>query len=198
MASDALRIWRTARRESLDEVEAAHAAVGGIGPGRRTATQQLNRAYVLALSSQFQGFCRDLHGEAAEALLSHLSAAGVAGEVVDVARLSFAEGRKLARGNPNAGNIGSDFAGLGLPKVWDRVRALDKRNVARQKHLAIFMSWRNAVAHDDFSKPSELGDITTLRLSHVRAWRAACDGLATSLDEAVVSGLSGLLPQRPW
>jgi len=48
---------------ALDEIEAAHASVGGTGPGRRYATQQINQAYALLIASQFQGFCHDLHTE---------------------------------------------------------------------------------------------------------------------------------------
>jgi hypothetical protein len=51
------------RATALDEIEAAHAGVGGVGPGRRYATQQINRAYAVLLASEFQGFCRDLYSQ---------------------------------------------------------------------------------------------------------------------------------------
>src|ERR687891_118242 len=63
MPSTALREWTNVRLERLDEIENAHRSVGGIGPGRRYATQQINQAYAVLLSAQFQGFCRDLHSE---------------------------------------------------------------------------------------------------------------------------------------
>lgn len=50
---------------ALGEIAAAHTAVGGQGSGRRYATQEINHAYAVLLSSQFQRFCRDLHTEAA-------------------------------------------------------------------------------------------------------------------------------------
>lgn len=68
MPSIAFTIWENDRAASLDEVLAAHSAVGGAGPGRRVATQQINQAYAVLLSSQFQGFCRDLHSESADHL----------------------------------------------------------------------------------------------------------------------------------
>jgi hypothetical protein len=37
----------------LQEIENAHAAVGGTGRGRRYTTQQINRAFVMLLASQF-------------------------------------------------------------------------------------------------------------------------------------------------
>lgn len=54
MPSNALRNWRRGGKQALDEIEAAHAAIGGSGPGRRYATQQINQAYAVMLSSQFQ------------------------------------------------------------------------------------------------------------------------------------------------
>jgi hypothetical protein len=56
MPSLSYQYWSTARAASLDEIESAHRSVGGSGPGRRYATQQINQAYALLLASQFQGF----------------------------------------------------------------------------------------------------------------------------------------------
>jgi hypothetical protein len=60
MPSTSYRRWTTIRSSALDEIANAHSAVGGTGPGRRYATQQINQAYAVLLASQFQGFCRDL------------------------------------------------------------------------------------------------------------------------------------------
>ena len=68
MPSLALQRWRTDRATTLDEIESVHRSVGGAGHKKRSATQQLNQAYALLLSSQFQGFCRDLHTECADAV----------------------------------------------------------------------------------------------------------------------------------
>ena len=56
MPSNSLRNWHSIRAIALDEIESAHRMVGGSGPGRRYATQQINQAYAMLLSSQFQGF----------------------------------------------------------------------------------------------------------------------------------------------
>ena len=69
MSSVALHHWLTARASALDEIEQAHRSVGGTGRGRRYATQQINQAYAVLLSSQFQGFCRNLHEECADYLV---------------------------------------------------------------------------------------------------------------------------------
>ena len=38
--------WLIDRASALGEIEQAHRSVGGTGPGRRYATQQINQAYV--------------------------------------------------------------------------------------------------------------------------------------------------------
>jgi hypothetical protein len=82
----------------LDEIEAAHRAVGGSGRGRRYATQQINQAYAVMLSSQFQRFCRDLQSEAVDELAKRIALPDVA----EIFRLQLTTGRKLDSGrNPN-------------------------------------------------------------------------------------------------
>src|SRR5437667_2665396 len=105
MPSVSLLAWRTVRRAALNEVEAAHRSVGGTGRGRRYTTQQINQAYAVLLSSQFQGFCRDLHTECARLVVRSLPSP----DLQVMFRVSLLLNRKLDRGNPNPGNIGSDF-----------------------------------------------------------------------------------------
>lgn len=191
MVSVALRTWRTRAGTELDEIEAAHAAVGGTGRGRRYATLQLNHAYTMLLSSQFQRFCRDLHSEAA----SFLAQNGARGAFQSVALTALTQGRKLDIGNPNEGNIGADFARLGMTNLWDDVNAADSRNQGRRKKLRTLNEWRNAIAHQDFSK---VGATTALVLKTVQSWRAACDGLAASFDALVGDYAYQVVAQRPW
>lgn len=60
MPSLALKRWRKERTASLNEIENVHRSVAGVGVPKRAAMQQLKQAYTLLLSSEFQGFCRDL------------------------------------------------------------------------------------------------------------------------------------------
>src|SRR5262245_32662023 len=110
MPSNALTRWISTRAAALDEIEAAHRAVGGIGPWRRVATQQLNYAYAVLLSSQFQGFCRDIHSEAVEHLARTLVAASFRADFV----VQFSLNRQIDRGNPTPGSLGADFNRLGI------------------------------------------------------------------------------------
>jgi hypothetical protein len=70
MPSISWQTWSTSRTADLDEIENAHRSVVGTGRDRRVATQQINQAYAVLLSSQFQAFCRDLHTEGAKALVA--------------------------------------------------------------------------------------------------------------------------------
>src|SRR5438876_9171886 len=113
MPSQSLGRWSGERSDALDEISDAHASVGGLGRGRRYATEQINHAYAVLLSSQFQGYCRDLHSECANYLVQ-----GVAPPLRTAFRNALVQNRKLDRGNPNPGNIGSDFNPFGLI-FWD-------------------------------------------------------------------------------
>src|SRR4051794_19205639 len=112
MASAALATWNGLRCDRLDELERVHGELTGTGPGRRWITEQLNRSYVLVLASQFQGFFRDLHTEAAAVI-----AAGAPSNLRLLFEGSLTTGRYLDRGNPNPGNLGNDFARLGVD-LW--------------------------------------------------------------------------------
>jgi hypothetical protein len=192
MPSLALLSWSTTRAAALNEIENAHQMVGGTGPGRRTATQQINQAYAMLLSSQFQGFCRDLHSECIGVLVRSVTPPILQPPVKAALTLN----RKLDRGNPNPGNIGSDFDRFGF-RVWFRVEAIDSRNSARKHQLETLNTWRNAIAHQDFD-PTLLGGTITLGLASVRNWRSACHGLAESFDEVMRRHFHSILGTSPW
>src|SRR5947207_1748300 len=127
MPSNSFQAWGAGRSAALDEIEEAHQSVGGTGPGRRVATQQINQAYAVVLSSQFQGFCRDLHTECIEHFVRGVALASAQLVLYD----EFLLNRRLDRGNPNPGNIGADFNRLGV-NFWPLVVADDARNEQRR------------------------------------------------------------------
>src|SRR3954454_4199423 len=133
MPSQSYATWITTRVLALDEIEAAHAAVGGVGPGRRYATQQINQAYTVLLSSQFQGFCRDLHSEAVDHVCRQAAAAG-ADARLDLLRIRLTTARKLDTQNPSPGNLGSDFGFFDF-NLWDALQRLNPANAQRNKVL---------------------------------------------------------------
>jgi hypothetical protein len=192
MPSNAWRQWHTARARELDELEAAHAHIGGTGRGRRYATQQINRAYAVLLASQFQGFCRDLHTEAVDAL--------IAGTVVPLfrptVRSEFLRHRGLDRGNASPGNIGADFNRLGL-EFWTLVYNFQAQNERRRELLEELNTWRNAIAHQDFD-PHLLGGTIVLQLPRVRRWRRSCRGLARFFDRVLRDHIANTTRAVPW
>lgn len=144
MPSNALLRWRTERALALDEVEDAHASVGGTAPGRRHTTQQLNRAYAVLLSSEFQGFGYDLYSEVVDQIV-----AGIPAHLQEMVRSQFDWGQPFRRGNPQAGTIGTDFGRFGF-QFWNEVYAVTVHNRNRRRMLDDLMRWRNAIAHNDF------------------------------------------------
>lgn len=191
MPSGALANWNSARSTALDELELAHRSVGGTGPGRRYATQQINQAYAMLLSSQFQGFCRELHTECVDHFVGAVSPQTLHSPL----RLEFMFARKLDKGNPSPGNVGADFNRLGI-QFWDKVLAADPKHMERKEKLEELNTWRNAIAHQDFD-PAVLG-ATTLQISKVRQWRTACHSLAGAFDEVMRVHLAALIGSMPW
>jgi hypothetical protein len=189
MPSQALRDWLDQRARSLDEIEHAHRRVGGPARGRRRRTQQLNHAYVLLLSSQFQGFCRELHDECVGFLVQSIAPV----EIQEAVRSMLMENRRLDSGNPNPGNVGSDFNRFGL-KFWDAVYLLDVRNRDRRGELEELNVMRNAIAHHD---PRILA-ARRLRLRKVKEWRRVSDNLATCFDEVIRAHLESVTSVSPW
>lgn len=191
MPSHALDRWRQGRSAKLDEIEQAHAALGGTSPGRRFATEQINHAYAVLLCSQFQAFCRDLHSECA----AHFAGtAAMLPQIRSVLLTEFAFGRKLDLGSPNPGNIGADFGRFLGDKFWTIAATYDARLDRRKNRLQALCDWRNAIAHQDFSKVGA----GSLHLGLVRDWRRACNGLATTFDAAMAGELTNLTGVAPW
>lgn len=191
MSSQSLTRWMGERAEALDEIEAAHATVGGTERGRRYATQQINFSYAALLSGHFQGFCRNLHSECIDHIVSVTLPALHA-----ILHREFIWNRSLSRRNPHPGAVGSDFNRLGID-LWREVYALDARNERRRELLQELVDWRNAIAHQDFD-PVAAGGVPTLHLAKVQGWRSAVNNLARSLDQAMYNYLRALIGFDPW
>lgn len=191
MPSNSLIRWKSEQAVKLDEIENAHALVGGSEPGRRYATQQINFAYAALLCSHFQGFCRDLHSECIDHFIARVPL-----ELKIFTRDAFLANRKLDRGNPNCGNLGSDFKRFGVD-LWEDVKALHVHGKRRMQLLDELVRWRNAIAHQDFEDVAT-GGTASLHLVKVRDWRRATDALAGAFDRVMYNYLTRLLNQPPW
>jgi hypothetical protein len=193
MPSLSLQRWFADRAITLDDIESAHRSVRGSGPGARAATQQINQAYAVLLSAQFQGFCRDLHSECVDLFVSPV----VNPDLRDMLRDNLCFGRKIDRGNPNPSNLGSDFGRFNLA-YWPLVEAHRPRNPARKAALEELNDWRNAIAHHSFPASMLRGGRPHLTLAQVQVWRKACDGLARSFEDVLRGHLHILTGAVPW
>ncbi len=190
MPSRSRQDWADVRARSLNGLLAAHRSLGGTGRGRRFATQQVNYAYAVLLSSQFQGFCRDLHSESVEYLTQGIHPVALRSSCSD----AYKRSRRLDHGNPNPGNIGADFDALGLT-FWPKVLSLSPRNKIRRDRLEELNQWRNAIAHQDFSR---FRTGPRLRLGRVEAWRKACNQLTRAFDEVMRVHIGNITGSHPW
>ncbi len=193
MPSHSYREWLSKRARALDEIEAGHASIGGTGPGRRYATQQINQAYALLVASQFQGFCRDLHTESVAGLMAYIKPPSLVRHLVQA---GFTKGRQLDTKNAQPGSLGADYGLLGI-KLWDEVDKHDAKNKHRRGELESLNKWRNAIAHQSFEEVSP-GAEPNLTLQQVRRWRSVCRRLARSFDEVMRVYLESLTGRTPW
>lgn len=192
MPSDALIAWRTVRVPRLNNVEADCLHLAALYPTDPDRVQEHVRSYAVLLSSEFQGFCRELHSECANKLVASVGPSALR----TVLRAQCLYARKLDTGNPSPGNLGADFSRF-VFDFWPLVLALGPAHAARRHRLAMLNAWRNAVAHHDYD-PAELGGTTTLTVPEVRAWQADCDAFASAFDAVMRNGLFAATGVVPW
>src|SRR5262249_42145586 len=100
------------------------------------------------------------------------------------------------RQNAQTDSLRSDFGFFGIT-FWQEVCNHDPRNHNRMAELESLNRWRNAIAHQSFSKVSP-GGAPSLTLVQVRRWRSVCRRLATSFDEVMRVHLQSLIGTTPW
>lgn len=194
--SDALARWQDERCGVLDSLEAVHEHVTGKRRGRQTATEHLNLALFVRLAAEFQGFCRDLHDDAAIVVADSL--ADEYGARVPVLLSALVRGRKLDVGNAGPGNIGNDFGNLGMslwPDVYNRYPTR-----GRKWHTVLdrLNDVRNAIAHSDSAKLEQVKRLQPLTLATFRRWRGSLNTAAYGFDKVVAAYLSYLTGTTAW
>jgi hypothetical protein len=100
------------------------------------------------------------------------------------------------KGNPTVDNIRLDFNRFAF-QFWDEVQAEHASNERREAILRELNDWRNAIAHQDFTRPG-LGGRTILHLHEVKSWRRAINRLAQAFDKVMSARLQVLLGAPPW
>ena len=205
LPSAALSKWRGQRRSELTILLEAHARLGGAGRGRRYATEQLNFAFMVAVASQFQGFCRDLHVEAVRVMVGLLKPTAN-GPQPQALREALQRGitSKLAlnQGNAQPEVIAQDFLRLGMD-FWPEVARLAPRRVSLwRKRLRQLNTWRNAIVHSNFSFTHEqvamLEGVIRPKLVHAKRSWSTCNSVARAADRAVADYVASLVGAPPW
>src|SRR5208283_5836794 len=171
MPSDALVRWQTERMPRLQNVEADCLHLEALHAADPIRVQEHIRSSAVLLSAEFQGFCRDLHDECAEKFVESINPVALQAGL----RSQCVYGRKLDTGNPNPGNLGTDFKRFQFD-FWDTLLTVDPGHAARRDRLEMLNTWRNAIAHHDYD-PARLGGTTTLTIPQVRDWRTHSDAL---------------------
>jgi hypothetical protein len=184
MPSAALQQWQNDRMPNLALIDAQCAASLALAPPNPRLADENMRGYVLLLSAHFQGFCRDLHTECSQVVVSR-----VRPSLQSLIQSQFMAHRALDRGNPNVQSLRADFNRFSFVLDLD---AADPANPPRVIHLGELNRWRNIAAHH--AQPTA----GPLSLPRLRAWRTSCDGLATSLDRIMYNQLRAILRRAPW
>jgi hypothetical protein len=193
MSSTAYAAWTGDRAKRLNQLIAAHGAVGGSGLG----ADSVNWASTLMLAGEFQGFCRDLHDEALDFFVSVVAPNS---KVASILQIQLTRDRKLDRGNARPETLKEDFVRIGID-VREDVDAADPIEGPRWwAGLAKLNEARNAIAHANHAV------LVNLQLQGypvnqptVLSWRRQLDGLARTMDDVVAKALDAVLGAgRPW
>ncbi|MDM4138575.1 MULTISPECIES: hypothetical protein [Mycobacterium] len=208
--SDALDRWQVERAEALDSLDSIHGKITGRKRGRKYNTKHLNRALFVALAAEFQGFCRDLHEDAAIHIANSLQTVPGNAKAVPVVldalvrerTISSTRGpskdRRLDKGNADFSALVTDFATLGI-LISDELKARYPRKSPKWvRTLEALNDARNGIAHSDAQKLASSDRDHGLTLATFRRWRSSLNGASVGMDRVVGAYLLDLTGTKPW
>lgn len=179
--SKALRTWRGDRARRLDNLVVAHQAIAGPGRGRKWLTAEINHAMFVRLTTELQGFARELHTEAADHIIAKKLASDPAmGTIVRALLMSH---RQLDRFNPSWANICNDFGHFGISLKDELNNRADYTKW--MQCIEYLMKARNAIAHDDVAKLLEVEQEGRLTKTTFTRSRRHIDTLVGAMDDVV-------------
>lgn len=162
--SDALERWQTERAEALDSLDSIHGKITGRRRGRKCDAKHLNHALFVALAAEFQGFCRDLHEDAAIHVSNSLQTIPSNARIVPVVLDALVrertislnrrpdKDRRLDKGNADFSASVTDFATLGIQIGDELKQRYPKKSPKWEKTLRALNDARNGIAHSDAEK----------------------------------------------
>lgn len=198
MSSQSLARWNADRRAALQRLEKVHTTVTGGLVGRPRDVTELNHALFLRLAGEVQGYCRDLHDEAIDVMCTS--------EQIPIpwmrgtCRVALGRGRRLDSGNAGPGNIGNDWAQLGIP-IWGALSSAHPGPMGAadwNARLEWLNSARNGIAHSDPKKIRDAHLRHPLTLKTFRVMRLRLGRFATALDHATRAYLENETGVSPW
>ncbi|ASW89588.1 HEPN domain-containing protein [Mycobacterium marseillense] len=208
--SDALDRWQVERAEALDSLDSIHGKITGRKRGRKYDTKHLNRALFVALAAEFQGFCRDLHEDAAIHIANSIQTVPGNAKVVPVMldalvrerTISLSRGpsrdRRLDKGNADFSALVTDFATLGI-LIGDELKArYPAKSPKWERTLKALNDARNGIAHSDTEKLATSDRDHGLTLATFRRWRSSLNGASDGMDRVVGAYLLDLTGTKPW
>lgn len=182
----ALEAWQTTRRQALDSLVLARQTIGTNYSDHSASVGivgNIDRALYPLLAAEFQGFCRDLHGETVAAIIDE--AAWPTEQLSRVSAVAMQDKRGLDRKNPASSVIGDDFRSLGLP-LWQRVQAAHPEDYPDwRQSLDTLVNIRNAVSHSDRKRLTEFSAQWQLAFAYWQSTREDLDMLAIAMASAV-------------
>jgi hypothetical protein len=195
MTFSALQIWQSDRLDRLDRLLAAHPDAAG-STTDPSVTREWTRALVLLLAGEFQGFCRDLHDEAANAI--GRGAAGNDERLFDRVVLGLTINRGLDRRSADLQTLNSDFRLLGTKlsrALWERHPDQAARWLDGLEYLH---RARNGVIHDDDSSVKDAAKAGwVLHIGTARRWRKLLDEVAAAMAQLADAAIADLLSKNP-
>ena len=181
----------------LDRLVSTHATITKGKPGRQWETEHMNFALLTRLAAEFQGYCRDLHDGAIDHIVANLTPSGGSGLLL-VTRSAFITGRSLDKGNPNWGNLCSDFKRIGLTLADSLETAYPRSYNDWITSVGRLMEARNAIAHGNEKEILACRQTQPLTLRTFRQWRGRLMRLAVSVDGLVGAHLNSLTGVKAW
>lgn len=185
MSSASLQRWQSVSMIRLAHIEAQCIATTTLAPPNPELAEENLRAFVLLLSSHFQGFCRELYTECTQVFAISLSAA-----MQPTIQAQFSAELKVNGLNPTAENIRKDFERFAFQINFDA----DPKNAPRITQLGHLNKWRKSIAHHSVTPPA---GIPALTFANVQGWKSSCDGLAIWLNSIMFTELSRILGAPP-
>jgi len=188
MPSSALNQWIIDRLPRLQRF-GTHCASHSTQPtsAQNTIAEETLHGYVMLISGHFQGYCRDLYSESVQ-LCANIAPLSIQPTI----QVQFLKGLAIDSGNPTVQNIRKDFERFGFRLELGKA---DPANVPRITDLDLLNRWRNHVAHQNATAPTQPAVLTS---TDVQGWQNSCDGLAISLDDIMKQELTRILGAAPW